>query len=1754
MATNRLKLTFYAFNTGTGSGNNIKYKTYLPYYTDPNYNIPVPLSYAAGLNYLTNIKGLSQTDAKEKLASSTGEFSPFQSDYTDYSFITRWGGGFSSNEWFATISINGEMIAPLSSLGSNSAKYAGIKNIFFGNDTMGYNCVTLEVNVSITGAIPPDAVVEITLVCAKSYAPWIYYGNIAQRSDLATRLGRSEKAMGGIPLSLTPADAMQIKYYIEGNTDVFFAFQQTPYWLSNLITDQYQMSSTNENFSFMFDFINATDAVDKDGNDCFGDEQVAIRTLTNFNISGISLGGTPGGNSVSLINSDLTAAAFQNTHYRYLAYNNKSVHLDNSTISKVTYFIACENNISFKDFYSRFVDNKNFLLKYFSDESKSDVEFYFYTFASSSVIPAKETDLPSVGTADGKTKSLTDVINILVGNITSIISADKDKKNVRDYNLIFLSKFDWEIKDTMFEGLKTDTTIPDRESSKTSVKDISILVGDTVVPLNVFAGVIVTKDFYNKTFTNTLKNNIISPLKDFCLENAKYVFGEKNVVQLCEMWDGGILGFLFQQLQLLTQHLEDIFSVYSIDGGKQFCVDIADIISSTKFVIDDISAKDISNGYSTNLDRIFDLYKKINPQQNVENSGYFLKDIRSEMTMWRELCPIGQLYKISGYISKIVDNGDGSCSFNFCNTKDTDIVDSRDTSVIERAGIIDSKNTIRVIAESGVKVNSSNFAEGDYVEIQGQILYSPYFIDKKIITNSGYMDFNVDSEIIKYYRINENTLSLIRSFNIPTPILIARSNYYVIGGGSFSEAAEAPNRSTMIGTIDHCEDYIYKIEQDTTETIDVKYKLSKSEEKEIVLFENGSNINLPFLSMSFDLIFPNAIDISSGLYKYYLSYVKPGETKERRIFDFYSKIGLSKNKYCTNTNGVNKFININISDEIVLKCLKRTKDVDINDVGKIFDICYQYSSNTEGERLLFKWDSSIYAIRSINRAQKNITTYGLSINGTGYDYTIYPSEGKLVLKTAMDKKSKDSISMNLVNISQLDNPSSYSASTFFPYTKIFKLYIKREDDTLDDINSPTITNVKINYGVSKSLEKVEGVFFDGNSSEHKHYICPTYGFIYVSGSGSWYYDDQTSHGSTTIQGYMMSPYFYYDAFADGSDMSLKQITYSSTNLAAIGRVFGTVAASTQPLVYISALTVPVISVAKVTYKMGAYYSEIFNKCTLLYIDKDSIFNLKESFTDFVSRYDVGDRKEGQIWSFRDSENNIWMKKNLRYNYPLYCEVPKSIKLSSFRGLDKEFDISSVVGSVVGLYFPTLSEIASSQELEVYSGSDPFGYTAPYRSSYITAPHRISVMKDKSYSKLPNTTGISNFTIKKPDDFQYTNYIVSELFAHYVTELQKGSTPQLLETSNGDYIIFYLGGANNSITSNNQIKMLISSDDGYTWSRPYLNKGAKNPVSQKPICILENKSGFSDLVYVNSLESDSIELMYWDEDQRGIQKLNLPKNILTYIYYGCDDDDVKASDSFVLTDDMLKIVKNSSSVLEPYFGKDMPDNYAIVKNWKIALTDTKDIAKSNTNLIKSVLNGTNYNFSAIRGSDGTIYLAYLSSGDNSSIRILYSGTSETSGDSSWTDTGFVFSSSDSYLGKYLANMSINYMTISLDTKTDDNLYLFVSTDNSLVCLPIPSVLLYYLLEGKDKKDYSSEIQNIIDEINSVKPVLLIGKDEDNPRDNLNKELFLNEEFIPQMISVLWLSDGSCSVFFYDKNKNVTSIKSRDLVSWTRHKNV
>jgi len=1710
------RLTYYFYAYRKNEDNKIILKTNFPFIADQQLFINRPVE-------RTDIVSISgQFDANPTL-----EELPNIVDISNYGYYTE-------QNWFIGLSVNGIVIYD-----GLFKKPEGIEAyiVNLGDGPEGTAVIDLEEFGQEFGILDN---LEIVIISAQTWTPWLYYGYLGQaRAFLSKNIDngswRKPTNMGGIPTSLVPAQAIQMRHFVNVNLSEIFVPVIVPFISAFFIGTTGSASSSNNVF-------NTTDVIDGNG-------QLKVRSSVKFNISSQSLTQTVAGFSAA-IRTVIRADAYRTINSRKLEYID-TTYIEKKLIKNTVNYVAFEKNLKYKEIYKSIANSLSLIVKNFVDISEEDYSsFIFLAY-----------DNETVDTLSFETSNLEEAAGTLLqyfnnDSFYTITPSEEEEleEGDRGWNNVNMK--------IVLGSIRVRANIGNSNKSTQSIIFSGMNLStdsleETIEAKNELSFVTGTFGVFLQHSSSQLTSDIFKERKSV----GESIFGSSYLgiqegafpgFQLVNIFYKALGGSLTSETSLYEESKFE-FNIPNDNPDEDPETVIlsgvdTDILrfqcQNTVKEIYDASLVDYDgDGTISIIDRIYSLYNSFDRNNQLINDKFFgfFGDFGAEMRYWRKVCPHGQNYKITGRIQNSTSDIAGNYFLDVIPVWFDDETGERYEP---------STTPLKVYVENSVRSNVSYSDPQDVVyEFQGRLFYPSYITKLKI---SPVISLSNADELTAWYRFSRSTSSrIIEEANdawSEEPVLFCRSNLGEVDpsietvglitvpplfSGVQNQFASqyGPSYFKISQLVEYVGDHVYNLEFEETDEVTVE---TGTDEK--IFFQttgqppgtvggtSTETVPITFHEIEFDVEVQNNSD---DYYKYELEvlYKSTGEESFIQFYKFFSAVCFDVTQEEPPYTGKIRF---SASDPIRLYCRPAPEEY-LDDEGTLegflFNIDQAYRE-VDNFRYAFTFDPGVWEPQLFLNERRVSTLVVEDVSSFGEFGTefsqINPFTGQVLFKEKVDT-TKSSVSITFNHINEIKTGSQLAVRVV----------------SGPSIGGVTIKNPSVNYYSSPSIERTEGEYSSTLYGDNYHLICPTQGFVSLSGN-SWFFQDSAETddasnfdpGSLRVVGSLTSPFLYFDAFAEPTDIVNKTIKMGNNpqDFPIVDIPHTTIAVNTAGAPFTEIRTIGYTAPdAEAQTKVDSSYDKGMKKFSIIY-NINNILNMKYSFTKFI---DVD--SDGDI-------NFNFMNKRLRISIPIYTG-PLYLEEKDISS-DDTFSIEESEKTAVGLRVDTFGR--SYQELEdetgIFilqssggSGYRSFGYLdgegvnhALFVPVYNEAPGKGAT----GYIQLPYTQGITNLKLT-PKGGTSTGDI-QKVFVQYVDDdsLINGVSGDIELFKTGDYAIFYYSTPDSNVGLN-QIVAVLSSKDGQYWKRPGV-LDLESADSYKPIPILSNYS--SPLVLGND-PNDMLYLFVFGNLDNSINIVHVARSIFMKLAKGSDAD-YEAKER----EDGEPINPKNSRTNIATRGKDDEE-----PSW------AEYFGGTGNHILPIVFNSTNI-FSAAVSERGTIYFVSKSLDNEIRIKINFSegGTEYSTG--GWFDIGVDLFDPEGYLAKTLENETLYAIVLSYDSSME-GLHLFLSTLDKLFVYRISGALL------REKNNSEQKLDVIVNEFlqdlaNEIKPVLVIGNTLNLSEDNtILSGVALEEGFIPQQVSVNWTEDGQCWVFFLGDNGTLRCVKSTsDGATWKIDPNV
>jgi len=1748
MAGKTLRLTYYFYaqkREGTFA-NQLVFTTNFPFYFDENTLTQRP----AGAEVVSDFHGLGKNPSISDL--------DIEKENGDKLSITSYGNYANDDNWSIGLSLNNTVI--------HDGVFLKIEDLVVNRitDDDGRSAISILLDTSNLdfeiGIL--DNIEIIARKFSPPFTPWLYYGTqfnadiegeppIQRRAALALNFGedRVVSNMGGIHETLVPAQALQARYFIDQSTSDTFVPVLIPFPSAFFVPVSAVSSSFNRHF-FTLDVLD-------------GAGSLALRSSTTFTIASITIGDSFAGvNSAAA--TTYRADAIRTINSREMNYNTKS-YKEKKIIQRARYYIGLEKNIRYKNIYKGIVDSFDIFMKNFvmppsellggSESEKVDFIFYAYDDNSTDVVATVDriqdstSALKSLIDSDefytlGKEEdssfdedsagplnaSVANVLNTIYSKMRSDIISDFSggKQNNRYCSIILngmhfesiegnendalttsqnaheslleLRQFDREGESIQAQVFSMGTILNPQSSVVTEKRFESYRdLGSQVFTQNYLGIQDSNSDFYGFQFLNVLARSA-----GLTIKNEESLYEEKGV-------DGPLL------IQQANETIAEASNVVPFDS--------------------DIDG----DGVTSILDRLYYLYRNYRINDDIVVSDKFygpFGEFGSEMRYWRKVCPHGQLYTFKGRVV----SGQTKNSGNYL-LKVEIVWEDEEGEIVEYDGI-SQFNEIDVYVENNARSNTSFYTpSSNLIEFQGR-LFHPAYLKKLNLTNI--LPMSDPEEFTAWMRVTFPTaldlLDLAESDFSDKPLIVIRSNLGETDPSSSNTGLfQPPSLFTAFGevssidllggdiqrpayfkiaqSVEYVGDHVYFKELESADSVQINTGIEPQ-----LIFQTLGEPPSSFGTSSqtvpvviYEVEFEVALFGPTDLYRTYeieVTYRPSGSDDFVQLYKFYSAVAFAVPIQDNQKVGRVKFVASDPQSFVLTKTPSSQLDVE-SWGGRQFFINHPYQS-IDDFRFAFTfdpnvWDVSVY-LNNVKKATKLLTDPSeWGVMGSEF-VQVNPFSGSVLFQEEIDT-NKNLVTLKATNISGEQQELKVGNQ--------IKIQVVNGPTGLEGVE---IRNVKINNFSGQSYERVDCVYDSTLHGEDYLMICPTQAFGYVA-SRSWFLDTEnnTSVGGslfgTRIQGFLTSPYWILDPFAVPSDLNSKTIRMGNNpyDFPVFDVRNSTVVNSNgQPYLEYQTIGYEVPAPEIGLYRLDSVFSKRTERFTLVMNEGDNIVQ-KFSFYKFKDR----DTPDTEL---------SYLERNLRKTLPVYTgPITQDDIFNSLSG-DGTLNVEEQNNTLVALEVnASVSEKTEPISLEADTGAgggfEPFGYKDNSGRKYsLYLP--VTPYGDGSgigYSQLPLTTGIKNIKFNIPEGSSVQS--INGVKRSFVPDIAmiKGTSANLEESNFGDYILFF-----NSNGNIKQIKALVSQTDCQYWKRPGIESSDEKYYESIPVL-----TNYESPIIVKDSINDIFYLFVYGIQDQSVNLVSFSRKIFLKLSQGISEGDY---------------VKPEGELEE---GQE-PDNSKTKMGLNPDENSWKQFFEGQGNHILPILFNSTPKFDAEITSNGYMFLASMSSDDE--LRILVNtnfGGSEFE-PSGWYDLGIDLLDEDGFLKKSLANEKVYAVSISHNDRMQ-GLFLFISTENKLIQYRIPDAIVRDLGQDPVSRRISEIFQSFA---NQKKPNLIIGR-----IDTLDSELInignvvVEEDFPQQLVSVQWLENGECWLFYVDDQNTIKTLRSLTQGNtWSTYTNV
>lgn len=1590
-------------------------------------------------------------------------------------------GRYDKNKWSIGLGVNGEDIWDGITRPTEDGQYIyktaqiAIMDAGFFPDGRGY--LSIDKTASNLGILDT---VEISIKSASAYSPWIYYGNIPQRQQIALeQFGRNASGLGGIPESLTPSQAIGYTYYVDFNASQESGSNIVPFPSAFFLAGSGTGGSLSERF-FMGDILD-------------GDGRLAVRSSVIFKILTISMNFAIAGEEIPATEI-IQTGGFKTLNYKKMEYGD-TTYDTKKVIEKTRYYIGLQGDKKFNDIYYNLSETIRMLLGDQIDFSNTIFNIYMY-FGNTSILVSKNitskeglvSAIKSISVLTGSSEkgtNLTSLQNMMSGQILEDAKADDGAGN---YNAYRYSQIVF--GDMQFVSSQGQFALTMEYELNGTKKTVPIKTSATHI--------------------------LLSPQEDRSLglgvfgESVTYIYGFEN---------SSVYGFQF--IESLTYGVgkvlqeSDLYQEFSFMNAPVVAAQCKRV-TEPKSVEDNVTIDGVDNdndGMITFIDRIYDLYENFNPATDAGDDSFF-GSRGVEMRYWRRMCPIGQLYSFYGKIvTSEKKRGNNYLIRASVVMENPDYESGSPVPRFIETGV--PNNEIYIYYESGARSNIANTTTEGVFRFRGRLFYPPYWLGKdgRGIQLANGINLNNPDELVAWYRMLPDTAKdLLESVAGKEPVLIVRTN--VMGGADeqgsdgsgyvsnvFLNTADTKTFFKISQGPESVEDEIIKVPEVTEDSFSISNVGSVHE----VVRSVNQSAKISFQYLEFNIEIGSEED-AYGEYEYEI-YYQTSDSNQYSLRKFWSAEAFLNNTPPTVEGNIAATVRIPLNTTFQLGAEQSWQTTDEN-AGRLFDIRFPYRKTQKdslGVKHFFTWNPADYQVQVFLNGK--IISSSQSLSSDVVSAAVSPSFGQILLREAIDV-SKDSLYISFTNITGDQGLQKTGTVLGIKWVGMPKSGVAK--------TAPIFSNVKINESFSGSVERVDGNFYNpaGSSVNRDHFIAPAFGYAVLAGSRNWDISiDRNSTaggaGNVRINGNLISPIWYFDAFS--TDVGEKLISEaSSSRLAAIDRVYSNmVSVGTQPYVEIESIgyTPPP---PEIVSKVASLYDKVLQRYTLAY-NVDQNIQVKFSHTGF--------RDRDSSYKNLDELNRSQRQELVVYSGPEREEEFAISSDGSFGITGKDPKSSLVALRVNGHPSRTETSIQNTAvfELQAQIGSSyvPFGYQRfDGKRTGLLVRATADGARRVGLSQLPLLDNVSRLKLVP---FSGANFdsVLEKVSGVFVDSLVEGQAPTLYQSRVGTCLMFFSqrNGTLDMITG------LISREQTARWSRPATKAGEIN--AYKPVPIL---TGYVNPLVLQKARGDMIHLFLFNNKENAIDLLSIPYTAFEKFAVGITEDPAEYSPTVGTSP-----VGYSDLIRDPNqfsWKKVFSEGRAL---YSIVFDATQDYFATMTS------DGGIYLASV--STHGKLRLLYSPSVSKGEF-----GTKNTTNpdfDSSfWREFGVDIFDEDGHLSKVLKVEDIYSIALS-SVPSGGTLELYIVTkDLKLYLFRIPTALTsvadrYSDKDGKIKKKIQKDMNNTV-------PILVVGNGLKSS-EHLIADGAILEDFQNQLPSIQWFPNGELYIVYY-KNSKVKGIKS------------
>lgn len=1607
----------------------------------------------------------------------------------------RSDGRYSDQSYFIGMDINGIVVDD--GVPPDTGVEEGINAFFAGTKGI------VEIDTTLFPIGVADTI-KIVVTKATTFSPWLYYGLIPERAKLASDIGRDTKGLGAIfPLADNELiEAVGMSYFVDANISNIRGGGAFFFGAASLFVP-FASGSAGASADAFF----TADVIDGDGG-------LAYRSSTSFKIVSQTLTGGVSVIDTVAIGTATRGDSFRSINSKPLEYNSNTYKF-NQPIKNVNYFISLGDTEDLQTLYQGIAGGFDLVGKFINldaDDTEGTVKF---SFSAKDFLRTSDEIKESF---NNPTSAFSNIVEEILGSISLIQVTQFTESDKIPASIVFV---DTQIFDLGEEGLQqiadaVQTFLVETEGAL--IKMALLITG-----------------FVNQETLNGY------------IAQGEAIFGDGNVIVIkqSDLQSLGGLGAVRIFLEAIEKTADENDLV-----EEQIGVDANSIKENNLLVTGEASTSGTDydrDGIISIIDnRLYEMTTRYRPTSTASPTT-FLSTVGEEMRFWRKIVSIGQLYSFSGTVLEKINQSGG----NFLLKVQVVWPDPEDENQPDP-----ETNIINVYVEHGATSNLSNAELGDDLglEFQGRMFFPSYMIKTSI---NDQIDFgrsaNAASEIAAWFRVFTTTARDMIDFGISNPeepLLVIRSNYVPADSSTAdTDRIEIPPIFEPAPGESQGPESYYSVAQ-KYENVNDHINLSPEGDDRILITDpieiplgttvdifDAGDIDITFGDVEFDIILPDDAVLPSdggqhGNFYYVVSYTPKDSPDPDRSFvldQLYSVTGFTSSRFKFNPTQTKSFICNPVNETI-----NEDGSISLSDSETEYQVPFPYIRDNNNQLYRWTWTEDEWEVV----IKKN----NIRLNEGAYS-NLNPATATFTLNEPVNP-NEDVIVADFINISggqRLIKTGSKISITLI--------------NGPANVSLPKIGNVQINFPEPESVEGVDAHFSSTLFGDSFYLTSPAQGMVSLSGYG-WLLRLEDS-GSTAggafgarVQGDLLGPILFFDAFAANSDLENKIIKKrGDTGFPAIDVVsanivntFGT------PFMEVFALLFEVPP-PPVVDKVASFRSRVTERLTLVNT-KGNTLEQRFSFTDFL------DIDTDNSWDY--------IRKNLRRNVPIYSQKVRffdrefteesdgSVVFNIFDPVpsttledgteQEEIDVTDKVLVELALEYENDTEEINTFQLSASSDGETFDVFG-YKTTTDVVTTQLVAAGKRALVQLPDTDGLNQIKLTPSSPDQPAK--ISAIKGGYINSVTNGLSPSIMETAVGEYILFFSLDPANQEFILPRIFALISNHDCRRWHRP--GSVPEDDNYEVPIVVL---NGFTSPFILKSILRDVFHIFIFNQNSRSIELINLQRALFNKIN---EDKDPEASDADVETTDE----QQSTLVLTEE-----------VKSYERVFKDENHIKRVWPRQGFADPEATEL-FSAMITKNATLFLAVIDSTGRFHIVLNrnFTGT-DLQKSSTWVDIKIDLLDENSQLAKVIsAPTEIQAITLGYD-EIARNLKVFISTSDKLFHMNLPESILtprvnqaqfgtaFFLGEQRTALEIDQYLQ---DRYNEIAPSLVVGTKE-GFTDEIIELINANEnstpdDFVPQIISNQWLNTGEGQIYYLGEDGDLKSRRSkRSGRDWKNYENV